>query len=201
VARSEQDHQAKRLPVALAAVVAACVVLLAACGPGGHEADEAAIHETNKAWQEKIVARDAATIAQYYAEDGQFLPPNAPKAVGREAIQKAWSEMFAIPGVALTFETEKLVFAKSGDLAVDIATYKFSMGEGAAAINDSGKSVVTWTARRQVAYADGHVLKRPAGCTAASRSRAGYWCDAAGRTGRHDGARRHQVPAPATPTP
>lgn len=137
----------KRLPVAFAAVVAACVVLLAACGPGGHEADEAAIHETNKAWQEKIVAKDAATIAQYYAEDAQFLPPNAPKAVGREAIQKGWSEMMAIPGVALTFESEKIVFAKSGDLAVDISTYKFSMGEGAAAINDSGKSVVTWTKR------------------------------------------------------
>ena len=137
----------KRLPVAFAAVVAACVVLLAACGPGGHEADEAAINETNKAWLEKIVAKDAAAIAQLYAEDGQFLPPNAPKVVGREAIQKGWSEMFAIPGVALTFESEKIVFAKSGDLAVDISTYKFSMGEGAAAVNDSGKSVVTWTKR------------------------------------------------------
>ncbi|MDZ4870508.1 MAG: SgcJ/EcaC family oxidoreductase [Alphaproteobacteria bacterium] len=137
----------KRLPVAFAAVVAACVLVLAACGPGGHEADEAAIREINKAWQDKIVAKDAASIAQNYAEDAQFLPPNAPKAVGREAIQKGWSEMFAIPGVALTFESEKIVFAKSGDLAVDIATYKFSMGEGAAIVNDSGKSVVTWTKR------------------------------------------------------
>jgi uncharacterized protein (TIGR02246 family) len=137
----------KRLPVAFAAVVAACVLVLAACGPGGHEADEAAIREINKAWQDKIVAKDAVSIAQYYAEDAQFLPPNAPKAVGREAIQKNWTEMFAIPGVALTFESEKIVFAKSGDLAVDIATYKFSMGEGAAVVNDSGKSVVTWTKR------------------------------------------------------
>jgi uncharacterized protein (TIGR02246 family) len=137
----------KRLPVAFAAVVAACVVLLAACGPGGHEADEAAIHETNKAWQEKIVAKDVAGIVQLYAEDAQFLPPNAPKAVGRDAIQKGWTDMFALPNVALTFGTEKFVFAKSGDLAVEIGTYKFSMGEGAAAINDSGKSVVTWTKR------------------------------------------------------
>ena len=137
----------KRLPVPFAAVVAACVVLLAACGPGDHGADDAAIREINKAWQDKIVAKDAAGIAQNYAEDGQFLPPNAPKAVGREAIQKGWSDMFALPGVALTFESEKIVFAKSGDLAVDIATYKFSMGEGAAAVNDTGKSVVTWTKR------------------------------------------------------
>jgi uncharacterized protein (TIGR02246 family) len=137
----------KRLPVAFAAVVAACVVLLAACGPGGHEADEAAINEINKAWQEKIVAKDVAGIVQLYADDAQFLPPNAPKAVGREAIQKGWTDMFALPGVTLTFGTEKITFAKSGDLAVEVGTYKFSMGEGAAAVNDTGKSVVTWTKR------------------------------------------------------
>jgi uncharacterized protein (TIGR02246 family) len=137
----------KRLPVAFAAVVAACVVLLAACGPGGHEADEAAINEINKTWQEKIVAKDVAGIVQIYAEDAQFMPPNAPKAVGRDAIQKGWSDMFALPNVSLTFGTEKIVFAKSGDLAVEIGTYKFSMGEGAGAINDTGKATVTWTKR------------------------------------------------------
>jgi len=137
----------KRLPVAFAAVVAACVVLLAACGPGGHEADEAAIGEINKAWQEKIVAKDAAAIAQIYAEDAQFMPPNAPKAVGREAIQKGWTDMFALPNVSLTLGTEKITFAKSGDLAVEVGTYKFSMGEGAAAVNDTGKATVTWTKR------------------------------------------------------
>jgi uncharacterized protein (TIGR02246 family) len=145
--KEKGSREMKRLPVAFAAAVAACVLVLAACGPGGHEADEAAIRDVNKAWQEKIVAKDAASIAQNYADDAQFLPPNATKAVGREEIQKRWTEMFALPGVALTFESEKIVFAKSGDLAVDIATYKFSMGEGAAAINDTGKSVVTWTKR------------------------------------------------------
>lgn len=131
----------------LSIVVAACVAFLAACGPGGHEADDAAIREVNKKWQEAIVAKDAATVANFYAEDAQFLPPNAPKVVGREALQKSWAEMMALPGVALTFDTEKLVFAKSGELAVEVGTYKFSMGEGAAAVNDTGKSVVTWTKR------------------------------------------------------
>jgi uncharacterized protein (TIGR02246 family) len=136
-----------RLPVAYAAVVAACVMLLAACGPVDHAADEAAIGEINKAWQEKIVAKDTAGIVQLYADDAQFMPPNAPKAVGHEAIQKAWADMFALPGVTLTFGTEKIVFAKSGDLAVEVGTYKFSMGEGAAVVNDSGKATVTWTKR------------------------------------------------------
>ena len=116
--------------------------LLSACSPST-EADEAAIRATNKAWLEAIAAKDAKAVAAIYAEDGQMLPPNAPKAVGREALEKGWTEMMGIPGVALTFETEKFVFAKSGDLAVDIGTYKFS----ATGQTETGKSVVTWTKR------------------------------------------------------
>lgn len=119
---------------------------LNACAPST-EADEAAIHETNKRWLEAIVAKDAKAIAALHAEDAQMLPPNAPRAVGREAIEKGWGETMAIPGMSLTFETEKFVFAKSGDLAVDIGSYKFTAGEGAQAMTETGKAVVTWTKR------------------------------------------------------
>lgn len=127
-------------------ILAGGAAMLNACAPST-EADEAAIREVNKKWLEAIVAKDAKTVAALYAEDAQFMPPNAPKAVGREAIEKNWAGMFGIPGVALTFETEKFVFAKSSDLAVDIGTYKFSAGEGAAAQTEIGKSVITWTKR------------------------------------------------------
>lgn len=119
---------------------------LSACAPST-EADEAAIREANKRWQEAVVAKDAKAIAALHAEDAQMLPPNAPRAVGRTAIEKGWAETMAIPGMSLTFETEKFVFAKSGDLAVDIGAYKFTAGEGAQAVTDTGKSVVTWTKR------------------------------------------------------
>lgn len=137
----------KRLNVAFAAVVAACVLLLAACGPSGHEADEAAIREANKNWLAAIVAKDAAAISALYVEDGQMMPPNAPKVSGREALEKGWAGMMAAPGMSLVFETEKFTFAKSGDLAVDVGTYTFTTGEGAAAVTDTGKFVVTWTKR------------------------------------------------------
>jgi len=132
--------------LAAAFVLAGATVLLAACGDTG-AGDEAAVREQNKKWLEAIVAKDAASIAQIYADDGAMMPPNAPKESGREAVQKGWEELFKIPGVSLTFETERLVFAKSGDLAVDIQTYKFTGGEGAAAATDTGKSVVTWVKR------------------------------------------------------
>jgi len=137
----------KRLNVAVAAVAAACVFFVAACSGGDPKADEAAINAANKTWQELIVAKDAKAIAALYAEDGELMPPNTPKAVGREAIEQGWAGIVGLPGLALTFETEKLVVAKSGDLAVDINNYKFAVGEGAAATTEIGKSVVTWVKR------------------------------------------------------
>ena len=135
-----------RLTKYAAVVLVAGGGLLSGCAPST-EADEAAIREINKAWLAAIVAKDAKAIGQIYAEDGQMMPPNTPKAVGREAVEKGWAGFLGAPGMALTFDTEKIVFAKSGDLAVEIQTYKFTAGEGAAATTEIGKSVVTWTKR------------------------------------------------------
>lgn len=121
--------------------------VLTACGGDTGAADEAAIREQNKKVIEAIAAKDAPAIAGFYAEDAQMIPPNAPKAVGRDAIQKGWEGFLKLPGMNLTFETEKFVFAKSNDLAVDIQTYKFTTGEGAAATTETGNTIVTWTKR------------------------------------------------------
>ena len=132
--------------IAATLVFAGASVLLVSCG--GTEstaADEAAIRDTNKKWMELIAAKDAKAIAEtIYAENGQLLPPNSPKAVGREALLQAWTGVTSIPGVQLTFETESLTFAKSGELAVEVGTYKMVTGEGAALATETGKSVVTW---------------------------------------------------------
>lgn len=124
-------------------LLAGSAAVLSACAPST-EADEAAIHAQNKKWQELIVAKDAKGVAGLYAEDGQLLPPNSPKAVGREAIEKGWTGFMGLPGMALTFETEKFVFAKSADIAVETGTYKFTAGGQ----TDTGKSVVTWVKRK-----------------------------------------------------
>ena len=132
--------------IAATLVFAGASLLLVSCG--GTEstaADEAAIRDINRKWMELIAARDAKAIAEtVYAENGQMLPPNAPKAVGRDALLQAWTGVMATPGMQLTFETESLTFARSGEMAVEVATYKMVIGEGATQITDVGKSVVTW---------------------------------------------------------
>ena len=130
---------------ATAILVGASLVLISCGGTESTTADEAAIKAANQKWMEMIVAKNAKSIAtEIYSEQGMLLAPNAPKVAGREALEKGWGELVNIPGLSLTFETESLTFAKSGELAVEVGTYKFVSGEGAGQSTDLGKSVVTW---------------------------------------------------------
>ena len=66
-------------------------------------ADEQAIRGNVDRWLQLVKAKDAAGIAALYAEDGAVMPPNAPAAKGRAAIQRTWASMMQTPGFDLTF--------------------------------------------------------------------------------------------------
>lgn len=127
-------------------LIGAALVLLPGCNrteqenaPAAAEvdtaADEQAIRANVARWLELVRSKDAAGIAQLYAEDGAAMAPNAPIAKGRAAIQQLWQSMLAGPG-ELTFEPEQILVSSSGDMALDRGTYRF--GE------DVGKYVVVW---------------------------------------------------------
>ena len=106
--------------------------------------DEPAIAAANTRWLELIKAKDAAGVAQLYAEDGVVMPPNMPIAKGRAAIQKVWADMMALPGFDLTFSTEQLTLASAGDMALDRGTYRFAATPNGAPYEEVGKAVVVW---------------------------------------------------------
>src|SRR5829696_3827948 len=56
-------------------------------------ADERAIRGHVDRWLQLVKAKDAAGIAELYAEDGAVMPPNAPIGKGRAAIQQTWASM------------------------------------------------------------------------------------------------------------
>ena len=124
---------------------AAAMLSLGACEQKPTAAnDEAAIRAQNAKWLDAIAKKDADAVAALYAQDGEFMPPNASKVTGRDAIKGAWQQMFQIPGVGLTFTTDKLVVSQSADMAVDIGSYDFKSESGGSSATDKGKSVVTW---------------------------------------------------------
>ena len=107
-------------------------------------ADEQAIRGLVDRWLQLVKAKDAAGIAELYANDGTVMPPNAPIGKGRAAIQQTWVSMMRTPGFDLTFVPEQIIVSSSGDMALDRGTYRLAIAPNGTAQTDTGKYVVVW---------------------------------------------------------
>ena len=107
-------------------------------------ADEQAIRGHVDQWLQLVKAKDAAGIAELYAEDGAVMPPNAPISKGRAAIQQTWASLMRKPGFGLTFVPEQIIVSSSGDMALDRGTYRLAVAPDGTAQTDTGKYVVVW---------------------------------------------------------
>ena len=107
-------------------------------------ADEQAIRGHVDRWHQLMKAKDAAGIAELYAEDGAVMPPNAPIGKGRAAIQQTWASMMRTPGFDLTFAPEQILVSSSGDMALDRGTYGLTIAPDGKTKTDTGKYVVVW---------------------------------------------------------
>jgi uncharacterized protein (TIGR02246 family) len=91
--------------------------------PDTRAADERAIREIEIEWAKVAAAKDVERFMSTYADDASVFEPGKPIATGKEAIRKGLEALFANPGFSLTFQTEKVVVARSGDLAYSYGTY------------------------------------------------------------------------------
>ena len=124
--------------------VAGAVVLMAA-GVSAQQkgADEAAIAKVRTAFQTAASAQDAAGMAKLFTADGVEMPPNAPAATGRAAIEafhKGFAKQWMQHGMTITPTSTKV----TGDTAYDVGTYKQQIMSHAsgAIVDDKGKYVV-----------------------------------------------------------
>lgn len=106
-------------------------------------ADTAGIGKARAAYERAAGAQDGAAIAKLYTPDGVEMPPNAPAAKGRAAIEayhKAFAQQFMVHGITLTATDTQV----RGDTAVDIGTYTQSLMlmKGGGMFDDKGKYIV-----------------------------------------------------------
>lgn len=124
--------------------VAAAAIALGAAGTYAQgNADTTAIAKARSAYEKAAGAQDGAAIAKLYTADGVEMPPNAPAAKGRPAIEayhKTFGQQFMVHGITLTATDTQV----HGDTAVDIGTYKQSLmaQKGGGMIDDKGKYIV-----------------------------------------------------------
>src|SRR5262249_5896694 len=93
-----------------------------AAPPDTRAADESTIRGLDADWTKAAAAKDAAKTASFYADNGSLFAPGAPAATGREAVQKTWEALMAMPGYALNFGPTKIEVARNRDFAYPLRT-------------------------------------------------------------------------------
>jgi uncharacterized protein (TIGR02246 family) len=78
------------------------------------------------AYAEAFNARDAAKVARLYAEDGVWMPPDAPMVKGRAAIETALKELMAEPLGRLAISV--LESDAQGNRATFVGTFTLTSG-------------------------------------------------------------------------
>jgi uncharacterized protein (TIGR02246 family) len=107
--------------------------------------DERAIREADAATLKATQARDVDGAVANYAEDGSWLPPNAPMVNGKAAIRAGWLKLISSSGFNIDWQIDKLEVGRAGDLAYTIYTYRLALeGPGGKPINDHGKDMAIW---------------------------------------------------------
>ncbi len=104
--------------VSIAAASALALLFLAGCK---QQADTSAISDALKAdttqWNADWAARDAAKIANHYADDAVTMDPDANPSNGRQAAQQDVAAALKDPNFTLTFAADRTDASSSGDMA------------------------------------------------------------------------------------
>ena len=109
------------------------------------EAEAAAIRSADadclKAW----AAKDVDLALSCYSDDASVFPSNAPIVTGKEAIRALWSQVFEIPGFAVSWDISKLEVSRAGDLAYGHGTVEAMVNDAAGnPVKERGKWVGVW---------------------------------------------------------
>ena len=124
--------------IRLSATLFAVLTLLTACAttpqqpaapPDTRAADEATIRALDVDWVKAIATKDPTQATAYYTDSTQVFAPNAPAATTKDAIQKTFTSLMALPGFALTFAPSKVEVARSGDLAYETGEYQMTTND------------------------------------------------------------------------
>jgi uncharacterized protein (TIGR02246 family) len=122
------------------------------CGGGGvvhlsgsPAAEEAAIRKADANWLAAAQARDLERILPFWADDAIIIPSAEPAIAGKDAIRQYVAGAFGSPGFSISWQTDKIEVAGSGDLAYSTGTNQitFNNAEGKTMVANN-RAVVVW---------------------------------------------------------
>jgi uncharacterized protein (TIGR02246 family) len=137
----------RRYTILLGTGAAACVLAIG-CGqqtpPDTRAAEETSLRTLNDQWSKAAGAKDLEGTVSYYSDDASVFPPNAPLASGKQTVHAVWADIIASAS-AISWQTDKVEVARSGDLAYVTGTYQTTAKDPKAQpVSDTGKFVEVW---------------------------------------------------------
>src|SRR6202140_5168383 len=127
-------------------------ILAASAGVGCQKAaidtraqDERAIRQADAATLKVAQANDVDGAVANYADDADWLPPNASMVNGKTAIRAGLAKLLGNPGFTIDWQINKVEIARAGDLAYTIYAYQMAVdGANGKPIIDQGKDMAVW---------------------------------------------------------
>jgi uncharacterized protein (TIGR02246 family) len=139
------------------ALLGAAAVLTAVSGCAKYEqqdqgakvdvaAVKAAITADEKKWNDDFKAKNLDALLGHYASDAYFVAPGVAPANGAGEIRKAYEEALKDPAFEISFASDKIDIASSGDLAYSRGhfTEKFTHPDTNQVTSDSGAYVTVY---------------------------------------------------------
>jgi ketosteroid isomerase-like protein len=122
----------KSVPLAFAVVAA---VAISGCTPAAEAADPAKIEQTIKTqeaqWQDAYKSKNLEALAGQYTDDAAVAGPGDPLATSNVDRRKVIQGLTGDPNFALTFASDRVLVAGSGDLASSRGHYTLQMTDKA----------------------------------------------------------------------
>jgi uncharacterized protein (TIGR02246 family) len=135
---------------------AALVVSVSACQKYDHHADhhgkadvgaiKDAIAADEKAWNDQFKSKDVNGLASHYAADAYFVVPGMKGISGSTDIHKAYEEAVKDPNFTVSFTSEKVEIAESGDLAYSRGHFseKYTDPKSKQVVSDGGSFITVY---------------------------------------------------------
>jgi uncharacterized protein (TIGR02246 family) len=108
------------------------------------KAEERAIREQIKQYQQAAAKKDPGAAADIFAKDAAFLYAGMPLVRGRSAVRDVLAQFMRTPGFALSFEPMYIEVAPAGDMAYELGTYLLTMDTTDGHKDHAGKYVTVW---------------------------------------------------------
>jgi uncharacterized protein (TIGR02246 family) len=107
--------------------------------------EEASIRETDAQWQAAVKARDLEKTISFWADDATIIPSNAPPITGKAAIRNYVANAYASRDFSITWNLDKVVVSRSGDMAYATSTDKITFRTPAGQLmTEKTNAVVVW---------------------------------------------------------